>query len=68
MKSSRLSHRLITAFMFMALIVAITGAYGIATINRVSGRVQETMRSRAAQEKVVMLMRVAMAETRIHLL
>ena len=68
MKSSRLSHRLITAFMFMALIVAITGAYGIATINRVSGRVQETMRSRAAQEKVVMLMRVAMAESRIHLL
>lgn len=68
MKNSRLRHRLISSFMFMALIVAITGAYGIATINRVSGKVQETMKSHAAQEKVVILMRVAMQETRIHLL
>jgi methyl-accepting chemotaxis protein len=68
MKNSRLSHRLITAFMFMALIVAISGAYGIATINRVSSKVQETLKSHAAQEKVVILMRVAMQESRIHLL
>jgi hypothetical protein len=68
MKNSRLSHRLITAFMFMALIVAISGAYGIATINRVGSKVQETLKSHAAQEKVVILMRVAMQESRIHLL
>ena len=59
---------MITAFMFMALIVAISGAYGIATINRVSVKVSETMRSHAAQEKVVILMRVALEESRIHLL
>ena len=68
MKNSRLSHRLITAFMFMALIVALTGAYGISTIKRVSSRVQETMKSHAAQEKIVVLLRVAMQESRSHLL
>ncbi len=68
MKNSRLSLRLITAFMFMALIVAISGAYGIATINRVSIKVQETMKSHAAQEGVVVLMKIAMREARIHLL
>jgi methyl-accepting chemotaxis protein len=68
MKNSRLSLRLITAFMFMALIVAVSGVYGIVTINRVSARVQETMKSHAAQEKVVILMRSVMQESRIHLL
>ena len=68
MKNSRLSHRLITAFMFMALIVALSGAYGISTINRVSSKVQETMKSHASQEKMVIFMRVAMQESRNHLL
>ncbi len=68
MKNSRLSLRLISAFMFMAFIVAISGLYGISTINRVSGKVQETMKSHAAQEKVVILMRTALQESRIHLL
>lgn len=68
MKNSRLSLRLITAFMAMAFIVAVTGVYGIATINRVSGKVQETLKSHAAREKVVILMRVCLQESRIHLL
>lgn len=68
MKNSRLRHRLVTAFMFMALIVALTGAYGIHTINRVSERVQDTMKGHAAREKMVVLMRSALQESRSFLL
>ena len=68
MKNSRLSMRLISAFMFMALIVAITGVYGIVTINRVSVMVKDTMKSHSAQERIVILMKVEMQESRIHLL
>ena len=60
--------RFTTLFLVMALIVAITGLFGISKINLVGSTVQEMMRTRAAQEKMAVLMKVAVQESRVHLL
>jgi methyl-accepting chemotaxis protein len=52
----------------MAFIVALSGWYGIRSINAVGGKVQEMLKSRAAQEKMVVLMKEAMQECRVNLL
>lgn len=64
----KLVHKLIALFMCMAIIVAVSGSYGIWSINKVGGKVQEMLKSRAAQEKMVVLMKVALQECRVHLL
>jgi methyl-accepting chemotaxis protein len=52
----------------MALIVAATGMFGYSRITLVGGTVQEMMRTRAAQEKMAVLMKVTVQESRVHLL
>jgi len=64
----KIAHKLVAMFMCMAIIVAVSGGYGIWSINEVGGKVQEMMKNRAAQEKMVVLTRVAMQAARVHLL
>lgn len=63
-----LAARFTALFMVMALIVAATGMFGISRITLVGGSVQEMMRTRAAQEKMAVLMKVTVQESRVHLL
>lgn len=63
-----LAARFTTLFLVMALIVAITGMFGISRITLVGGTVQEMVRTRAAQEKMSVLMKVTVQESRVHLL
>ncbi|MHB8835624.1 MAG: hypothetical protein ACYC9Y_07940 [Candidatus Methylomirabilia bacterium] len=57
-----LAARFTTLFMVMALIVAVTGMFGISKITLVGGTVQDMVRTRAAQEKMAVLMKVAVQE------
>jgi hypothetical protein len=52
-----LSARFTALFLVMALIVAATGTFGISKIALVGGTVQEMVRTRAAQEKMAVLMK-----------
>jgi methyl-accepting chemotaxis protein len=68
LKSAKLGHKLIGLFLIMALIVAATGAFSIWSLNRVGNTVQQVLKTRAAQEKLVVLMKTALQECRVHLL
>ena len=63
-----LAARFTALFLVMALIVAATGMFGISKIALVGGTVQEMVRTRAAQEKMAVLMKVSIQESRVHLL
>ena len=63
-----LAARFTALFLVMALIVAATGMFGITRITLVGGTVQEMVRTRAAQEKMAVLMKVTVQESRVHLL
>ena len=63
-----LAARFTALFLVMALIVAVTGVFGIAKITLVGGAVQEMVRTRAAQEKMAVLMKVTVQQSRVHLL
>ncbi len=63
-----LAARFTALFLVMALIVAVTGVFGISRITLVGGTVQEMVRTRAAQEKMAVLMKVTVQESRVHLL
>ncbi|ABQ27440.1 methyl-accepting chemotaxis protein [Geotalea uraniireducens] len=58
MKNLKLSHRLVGSFMIMALIVAITGAFGSWSMRRVGDQIQNIMQNLASQQKLVLLMGV----------
>src|SRR5512142_3189814 len=64
----KIVHKLVTLFMCMAIIVAVSGGFGIWSINKVGGKVQEMLKARAAQEKMVALMKAALQESRVNLL
>ncbi len=64
----RLVHKFTALFMVMALIVAATGIFGIWKITVVGSRVQQMMKTRADQEKMALLMKVTVQESRVHLL
>lgn len=68
LRNLKIGHKLITLFMVMALIVVVTGAFGTWSINQVGGKVQDMLKTRAAQEKLVVLMKVALQECRVNLL
>ena len=68
MMNLKLVHKFTALFMVMALIVAATGIFGISKITVVGGRVQEMMKTRASQEKMAVLMKVTVQESRVHLL
>lgn len=67
-KKLKLSHKLIFLFLFMALLTAATGIFGIWSINKVGGKIQGMLKARAAQEKLVVLMKVNLQECRVTLL
>lgn len=64
----RLGQKLVGLFLVMALIVFGTGVFGIWSLNKVGTNVQRVMKSRAIQEKQVVLMKTTLNECRVHLL
>ena len=68
LKNLKLGHRLIGSFMLMALIVAITGAFGAWSMTRVGTRIQDTLRNLANQQKQVLLMEVTQEICHVNLL
>ncbi len=62
-----LAARFTALLLVMALIVAVTGTFGIVKITLVGDSVQQLVRTRAAQEKMAVLMKVAVQEARVHL-
>ncbi len=68
LKDLKLGAKLTALFMVMALLVAVTGCFGIWSIRTVGNNVQEMIKTRAVQEKQVVLMKVALQECRVHLL
>lgn len=52
----------------MAMIVFGTGVFGIWSLNKVGANVQQVIKSRAIQEKQVVLMKTTLIECRVHLL
>lgn len=68
MKNLKLGHRLIGLFMFMALIVAITGGFGAWSIYKVGDRIQNKLSNLASQQKLVLLMELSQKDCQINLL
>jgi len=58
LKNMKLRSRLIGAFLVMAFLVAITGAFGAFTMKRVGGQIQEILEQLSKQQKQVLLMEV----------
>ncbi|WP_041267450.1 methyl-accepting chemotaxis protein [Geotalea daltonii] len=54
----KLSYRLVGSFLIMALIVALTGAFGSWSMKRVGDQIQNIMQNLASQQKLVLLMGV----------
>jgi methyl-accepting chemotaxis protein len=66
-KDLKLGTKLIGSFIIMAAIVAITGAYGIQSIGKVSREINAIMKTRAAQQKLVFSMEVTQKACRVNL-
>jgi methyl-accepting chemotaxis protein len=64
----RLGAKFTALFLLMALFVAATGWFGINRMTQVADRIQGMMRTRAAQEKMAVLMKATVQEARVHLL
>ncbi len=64
----RLGQKLVGLFLVMALIVFVTGVFGIWSLNEVGTKVQQVIKNRATQEKQVVLMKTTLNECRVHLL
>ncbi|WP_459815703.1 methyl-accepting chemotaxis protein [Geotalea toluenoxydans] len=54
----KLSYRLVGSFLIMALIVALTGAFGSWSMKKVGDQIQNIMQNLASQQKLVLLMGV----------
>jgi methyl-accepting chemotaxis protein len=68
MKNLKLGHRLIGLFMFMALLVALTGGFGAWTIYKVGDRIQFMLSNLANQQKLVLLMELSQKDCQINVL
>ena len=68
LRNLKLGYRLIGSFMIMALIVGITGAYGVSSMNRVGDRIQNMLQNLANQQKLVLLMEVTQKTCHVSLL
>lgn len=66
-RNFKLGYKLIGAFIIMAAIVAVTGTFGIANIEKVGTRVIDMMRTSAALEKVVLRMEIHQKACRVSL-
>ena len=67
-KNLKLGQRLIGLFMFMALLVVITGGFGAWSMKRVADRIQGVLNNLANQQKQVLLMELAQKDCHINLL
>ncbi len=68
MKGLKLGHKLIGLFMIMAAIVAITGVFGIYSLNKVGHTIRDVIMTGSTQSNQVVLMKTALQECRMHLL
>jgi methyl-accepting chemotaxis protein len=68
MRNLKIGHKLLGLFMIMALIVAVTGAFGALNMKRVSNQIQGMLTNLANQQKLVLLMEVAQKDCLINLL
>jgi hypothetical protein len=67
-RNLKIGSRLIGSFMIMALIVGITGMYGVVSMNRVSDKIQNMLQNLANQQKLIILMGVTQKTGHISLL
>jgi methyl-accepting chemotaxis protein len=67
MNGLKLGHKLISLFLIMAIIVAITGFFGIFSLNKVGHTIQDVIVTGATQSNQVVLMKTALQECRLHL-
>src|SRR5512133_3309177 len=68
MNGLKLGHKLISLFLIMAIIVAITGFFGIFSLNRVGHTIQDVILTGSTQSNQVVLMKTALQECRLHLI
>jgi methyl-accepting chemotaxis protein len=68
MKNVKLGHRLIGAFLIMALLVAVTGGFGGFTMKRVGDRIQDMLTNLSSTQKLVLLMEVTQKDCYVSLL
>ena len=67
MNNLKLGQKLVGLFLIMAFIVAITGFFGIFSLNRVGHTIQDVIMTGATQANQVALMKTALQECRLHL-
>jgi methyl-accepting chemotaxis protein len=67
MKNLKLGQKLIGLFMVMALLVGITGLFGILSLNRVGHTIQDVIMTGSTQSNQVVLMKTALQECQLHL-
>jgi methyl-accepting chemotaxis protein len=67
MHGLKLGHKLVGLFLIMALIVGITGLFGIYSLNRVGHTIQDVIMIGSTQSNQVVLMKTALQECRLHI-
>jgi methyl-accepting chemotaxis protein len=67
MNNMKLGQKLVGLFLIMALIVGITGFFGIFSLNRVGHTVQDVIMIGSTQSNQVVLMKTTLQECRLHL-
>lgn len=68
MNNLKLGQKLVGLFLIMALIVGITGFFGIFSLNRVGHTIQDVIMTGSTQSNQVVLMKTALQECRLHLI
>jgi methyl-accepting chemotaxis protein len=68
MNNLKLGQKLVGLFLIMALIVGITGFFGIFSLNKVGHTIQDVIMTGATQSNQVVLMKTALQECRLHLI
>ncbi len=67
MNGLKLGHKLISLFLVMAVIVAITGFFGIFSLNKVGHTIQHVILTGSTQSNQTVLMKTSLQECRLHL-
>lgn len=67
MNGLKLGQKLVGLFLIMALIVGVTGFFGIYSLNRVGHTIQDVIMTGSTQSNQVVLMKTALQECRLHI-
>lgn len=67
MKGLKLGQKLVGLFLLMALLVGITGFFGIFSLNKVGHTIQDVIMTGSTQSNQVVLMKTALQECQLHL-